>query len=49
LRWAIDARVRRHGVRQQQAQRGGKHPRGQSSPPTESDSAALVYMIRASD
>ena len=38
LRWAIDARVRRHGVRQQQSQRGNQCPRGQFSPPTESDS-----------
>ena len=46
LRWAVDARVRRHGVRQQQSQRGNECPRGQFSPPTESDSESVLSDSR---
>src|SRR3982074_3136416 len=45
LRWASDARVPRHGVRQQQAERGNQCPRVHSSPPTECESAMLFYRI----
>ena len=47
LRRAIDARVPRHGVSQQQAERGNECPRGHSSPPTECESAMLFYRIAA--
>jgi len=46
LRRAVDARVRRHGVRQQQSQRGNECPRGQFSPPTESDSESVLSDSR---
>ena len=46
LRWAVDARVHRHGVRQQQSQRGNECPRGQFSPPTESDSESVLSDSR---
>jgi hypothetical protein len=49
LRWAVDARVRRHGVRQQQSQRGNECPRGQFSPPTESNSESLSIRFAAAD
>ena len=49
LRRAVNARVRRHGERQQQSQRGNECPRGQFSPPTESNSESLSIRFAAAD